>query len=95
MKKNVFNEYVNKVVDLFDLKRNYLFIKSKRKDIVDARHLLYYLCYNRNMQIRYIQEYMADNGYEIGHSSIIYGISQVRHKIDEDVDYQTICDGLA
>ena len=94
MKKNVFNGYVDKVVDLFNLKTNILFIKSKRKDIVDARHLLYCLCYERNIQIRYIQEYMACNGYEIGHSSIIYGISQVKYKIEEDADYQTICNEL-
>ena len=91
MKKNVFNGYVDKVVDLFNLKTDILFIKSKRKDIVDARHLL---CYERNIQIRYIQEYMACNGYEIGHSSIIYGISQVKYKIEEDADYQTICNEL-
>jgi len=42
------------------------------------------------MQIRYIQEYMGRNGYEVGHSTIIHGIDCVSEKVNEDVDYQQI-----
>jgi len=95
MKKGIFNEYVDRVLRTFGIEKEELFTKSKRRDLVDARHLLYYLCYHRPMQIRYIQEYMRENGYEVGHSTIIHGIEQVSDKISEDMDYDTICRELS
>jgi len=87
VKNNAFNQYVEQVTELFNIDKDTLFTKSKRRDIVDARHMLYYLCAIRPMRVVYIQEYMADNGYHINHSSIIHGISQVRGKITTDKDY--------
>jgi chromosomal replication initiation ATPase DnaA len=95
MKKGVFNEYLERVLNTFNITEEEIFTKSKRRDLVDARHLLYYLCYHRPMQIRYIQEYMEDYGYKVGHSSIIHGIEQVSDKVSEDMDYDTICRELA
>ncbi len=90
MKRGIFNEYVEAVLDIFEIKRSQLFKKSKRRDIVDARHLLYYMCYHRPMQVNYIQMFMKENGYKVGHSTIIHGISQVSDKMDEDTDYQQV-----
>ncbi len=90
MKRGIFNEYVDAVLDIFEIKRSQLFKKSKRRDIVDARHLLYYMCYHRPMQVNYIQMFMKENGYKVGHSTIIHGISQVSDKMDEDTDYQQV-----
>jgi len=87
MKEDVFNAYVDKVLALFKITREEFFAKDKRRDLVDARQLLYFLCSNRPMRIRYIQEYMKTNGYEISHSSIIHGIDQIRNRIEEDKDY--------
>lgn len=94
MKEDIFNQYTYKVLDLFSLTKRELFSKTKRRDVVDARHLLFYLCYNRPMTIRYIQNFMANNGYEIGHSTIIYGIEQVGEKVKSDPDYQSIMENL-
>jgi len=71
-----------------------LFVKSKRRDIVDARHLLYFLCSERPMRIRYIQQYMEENGYKVGHSTIIHGIKQIREKSEYDTDYQKIINDI-
>ena len=95
MKNVAFNGYVQKVCDLFNITQTELFTKSKRRDIVDARHLLYFLCHKRPMQIRYIQEYMGNNGYKIGHSTIIHGIEQVKEKVTEDTDYELVYNQLA
>jgi len=95
MKEKAFDEYVAKVCDLFNLTPSELFKKSKRRDIVDARHLLYFLCFKRPMQIRYIQEYMGSNGYQVGHSTIIHGIEQVKEKVTEDNDYELTFNQLA
>lgn len=90
MKRGIFNEYVDSVLGIFEIKRTELFKKSKRRDIVDARHLLYYMCYHRPIQVNYIQMFMKENGYRVGHSSIIYGINQVSDKMEADSDYQKV-----
>lgn len=87
MKFDVFNKYASEVAELFDVEEEAIFRKTKRRDIVDARHMLYYLCSKRPMRVVYIQEYMAERGYIINHSSILHGISQVEEKIQSDKDY--------
>lgn len=90
MKSDVFNQYVDRVSDLYNIKKKDLFSKSKKREFVDARHLIYYLCSKRPIQISYIQKYMEENGYKVGHSSVIHGINSIQNKVNEDRDYQTI-----
>lgn len=90
MKEDVFNQYVDRVIDLFNMDRETLFSKSKQRHIVDARQLLYYLCYKRQIQFVIIKKFMLDNGASILHNSIINGIKNVNLKIEEDKDYQSI-----
>jgi chromosomal replication initiation ATPase DnaA len=90
MKSDVFNQYVERVTDLFNIRKDDLFSKSKKREFVDARHLIYYLCSKRPMHINYIQKYMEDNGYKVGHSTVIHGINSVEGKIADDKDYLTI-----
>jgi len=33
---------------------------------------------------------MEENGYKVGHSTIIHGIKQIREKLEYDTDYQKI-----
>tara|TARA_Y100001938_G_C7954916_1_gene361210 strand:- start:171 stop:470 length:300 start_codon:yes stop_codon:yes gene_type:complete len=90
MKKEIFNQYVDKVAGTFQMSALDMFTKTKERQSVDARHLLYYLCKNRPMRLTYIQKYMSDRGYVINHSSIIHGIKKVEEKISEDKDYLSI-----
>lgn len=90
MKNEIFNDYADRIVDVYKIPKEEIFSKNKRMDVVDARHLLYYLCFKRKMQISYIQRYMKINGYVIGHSSIIHGIKSVETKVNEDSDYKQI-----
>jgi chromosomal replication initiator protein len=90
MKSDVFNQYVDRVSELYNIKKRDLFSKSKKREFVDARHLIYYLCSKRPIQVSYIQKYMDDNGYKIQHSSVIHGINSIQKKVNEDRDYQTI-----
>ena len=94
MKIDVFNKYVDLITKRFGITQEQLFSKSKRRDIVDARQMLYYMCLRRNMNVCYIQEYMCKNGYNIGHSTIVYGINQVKFRIDQDNDYEPIVKSL-
>jgi len=90
MKHDVFNQYVEQVIDLFGITKEDFFSKNKKRDIVDARQLVYYLCAKRPMQITYIEKYMSEAGYIIKHSSIIHGISAVEKKIAKDKDYVSV-----
>jgi chromosomal replication initiator protein len=87
MKQDIFNRYVDRIAALFHITKEDMFSKSKKSELVDARHLLYYMCYNRQMKITSIEDYMALSGYTIKHSSIIHGIKAVEDKIKEDKDY--------
>jgi|TARA_R100001443_G_scaffold40029_1_gene53411 chromosomal replication initiation ATPase DnaA len=87
MKERIFNLYAKKVGQLFNITPEEMFKKSKARECVDARHLLYYMCSQRPMRITYIQKYMKENGYDINHSSIIHGINVMKEKISEDSDY--------
>ena len=89
MKEEIFNIYVKKVCYIFSVDEKILFEKVKRQDVVDARHLLYYLCSQRFMKGVYIMEYMAEKGYVIGNSSIQYGINIVKKRAKKDKDYKT------
>jgi chromosomal replication initiation ATPase DnaA len=90
MKHDVFNQYVERVVDLFGITKEDFFSKTKKRAIVDARQLVYYLCAKRPMQITYIESYMNEAGYNISHPSIIHGISAVEKRIAEDKDYVSV-----
>ena len=47
------------------------------------------------MRIVYIQEYMAECGYVVAHSSIHHGINQVKSKLEVDIDYKrTIAEAI-
>lgn len=90
MKSRIFNQYVEEVCRRFDIDTELLFTKTKRREVVDARHMLYYLCHKRPMRVSYIQEKMSEMGYDIAHSSIIHGIDVFRKKARKDSDYSTI-----
>tara|TARA_R110000796_G_scaffold78440_2_gene174890 strand:- start:193 stop:492 length:300 start_codon:yes stop_codon:yes gene_type:complete len=90
MKREIFNQYKIEVVRIFRLKDGEILTKTKRRDIVDARNMLYYLCATRPMRIRDIQEYMKEDGYDTGHSSIIQGIKCMYERIEGDKDYLSI-----
>jgi len=90
MKKQIFNQYAQKIADLFGVDKQELFVKSKKRDLVDARHLLYYLCFHRPMQLVSIQNFMEGNGYHINHPSVIHGVKIVSQRIAEDADYTFI-----
>lgn len=90
MKEEIFNQYVNKITKLFGVTKEELFSKTRQRNVVDARQLLYYLCFNRLMQIVIIKNLMIKNGYDIGHNSIINGIKVVDQKMKEDIDYISV-----
>jgi chromosomal replication initiation ATPase DnaA len=90
MKQDIFNRYAEILADRFGIEKQEIFTKVKKRECVDARQLLYYLCSKRPMRIKYIQEYMAKNGYTISHSTVIHGIKQIKERLEVDKDYVSI-----
>ena len=87
MKRDIFEDYVDRVSARFDIPRERLFAKDKSRPVVDARHMLYYLCHERPMTNTYIKQYMGENGYNIDLPSIAHGLKRVEEHIANDPDY--------
>jgi|TARA_B110000908_G_scaffold158863_1_gene200467 hypothetical protein len=90
MKQKLFKEYTKSVCKSVNIDAKTLFTKTKRRDVVDARFLLYYICFERPMRIRDIQEYMKHEGYDTNHSGIIKGIDIMKNRINSDQDYKNV-----
>ena len=87
MKREIFDKYVDEVTRLFGISKEQFFTKNKKRDISEARQVVYYLCYRRPMQITYIEQHMIANGYIITHSTIIHGITVMIERANADKDY--------
>ncbi len=94
MKGKIFNYYASQIAETFNIKESELFEKSKRREVVDARHMLYYACSKRPMRVVYIQNYMKEKGYDIGHSSILHGIEMAAKRNHEDRDYSRFVNSI-
>lgn len=84
------NGFVDIISSQLNVNPNDIFKKDKRKNIVNARHILYYLSKKRNISIVEIENFMNENAYKIEHSSIIYGIGKVDSRYRSDRDYRFI-----
>jgi chromosomal replication initiation ATPase DnaA len=90
MKNQIFNDYVEKVVDLYKIPREEMFTKVKRADVVDARQMLFYLCNRRNISHTQIKRHLIDEGFDMTISTILHGIKVMEEKIVNDSDYKQI-----
>lgn len=90
MKKDIFDAYATAIAKQFHLTLDQMFNKTKRREIVDARQMLYYLCMERPIRISYIQRFMEDQGHSVAHSTIIHGYKKAKELIDKDKDFQDV-----
>ena len=90
MKKDIFIAYARAIAEQFHLTLDQMFDKTKKRECVDARQILYYLCMERPIRISYIQRFMEEQGHSVSHSTIIHGYKQAKKLIDNDKDYQSI-----
>ena len=59
MKKEIFDRYTNAIAKQFHLTLDEMFENSKKRDIVDARQMLYYACMERPIRLSYIKKFLA------------------------------------
>jgi chromosomal replication initiation ATPase DnaA len=67
-----------------------MFAKSKKRSVVDARQLLYFLCVNRDMRYTTIQEYLLERDVVVSHTTIMHGVKQMQQRMNEDRDIVSI-----
>ena len=51
MKKHIFDAYATAIAKQFHLTLDQMFDKTKKREIVDARQMLYYMCMERPIRI--------------------------------------------
>ena len=90
MKKDIFDAYAVAIAEQFHLTLDQMFDKTKKREIVDARQMLYYLCMERPIRISYIQRFMEDQGHSVAHSTIIHGYKKAKEMIDSDKDFEDV-----
>tara|TARA_R100000935_G_C2827827_1_gene163329 strand:+ start:1628 stop:1933 length:306 start_codon:yes stop_codon:yes gene_type:complete len=90
MKRNIFDSYANKVAKAFHVNLDNIFEKSKRRHLVDARQMLYLLCMEKPIRISYIKLYLAEQGYEVSHTTILYGYKRAKVQVAQDPEFKEI-----
>tara|TARA_R110002110_G_scaffold394671_1_gene608872 strand:+ start:207 stop:500 length:294 start_codon:yes stop_codon:yes gene_type:complete len=90
MKKDIFDGYAIAIAKQFHLTLDQMFDKTKRREIVDARQMLYYLCMERPIRISYIQRFMEEQGHAVAHSTIIHGYKKAKQLIESDKDFEDV-----
>jgi chromosomal replication initiation ATPase DnaA len=90
MKKQIFNHFIKSITKLFDITEGEMFAHSKKRSIVDARQLLYFLCALRDMRYSTIQEYLKERDVDVSHTTIIHGVKQMQLRMNEDRDIASI-----
>lgn len=94
MKHKKFDEYAKKIAKEFNIPKKLLFMKNKKRELVDARHILYLVCFKKDFQLATIERLMFSYGYKINHPSIIHGIKKMNEKIKEDADYKQLIEDI-
>ena len=90
MKSQIFDQYLEAVCKRFDIADDEFFSDSQEMRIVDARGMLFLLCIDRPMNVKYIQDYMARGGKRMAHSTILHGANKMRERMKKDRDIRTI-----
>tara|TARA_R110000868_G_scaffold69854_3_gene205845 strand:- start:242 stop:544 length:303 start_codon:yes stop_codon:yes gene_type:complete len=90
MKHDIFNQYVAKIAKLYRVDESEMFVRSRKQEMVDARHMLFYLCTSRPIPAYSIKSYMAERGLSIQQSAINNGVRKIEKNISEDADYAQI-----
>ena len=94
MKYKLFKKFIERILEHMEISHADLFEKSRKKSVVEARQLLYYLCFKRGMRPTEIKDYMTREGHSIEHTTILYGIREITNTIDYDKDFKVIADSI-
>ena len=95
MKKAIFDRYANAIAKEFNLTLEEMFSTSRKQHLVEAGHMLYYLCRKRPMRLASIQRFLKEKGLDIHHSTIIHGNKKAKKLINSDPDYSNLSERMS
>ena len=81
MNLDTFNQYATEVSRTLGCDTEDIFTRTKKRHLVDARQILFYIANQNDMSIVYIQKFMKENGMYMEHSTIIHGINRITDMI--------------
>lgn len=90
MKRKVYEQIFDEISSHFGLTKGDILTVTKKREVVDARQAIYYVCNKRGIKISHIQSYLKQDGYDVTHSTIIHGMGVVERTIENDEEYKRI-----
>ena len=72
-----------------------MFSKTRKREIVEARQMLYFLARERPIRLSYIKRFMEENGLPVDHSTIMHGYKKAKNYVDSDPDYKYVVDTIS
>lgn len=94
MKRKIFDEYVGVVENVLEISKDDIFTKTRKRENVEARDLLFYLCSQRNMRGNFILERCKENGLELDDSQITRGKAKIEELINTDPDWKQLINSI-
>jgi chromosomal replication initiator protein len=94
MNNLIFEKYTDEVCKIFEVNRDKLFTKTREKNVVEARQMLFYLCYTRPIGLNMIQSLTSNKGLDIAHTSILHGIRSMQKRRSISRDYNTVIERI-
>lgn len=94
MKKDIFDAYAEAVADKFHLTLGEMYTKTRKREVVEARQMLYFLAQERPIRLSYIKRFMDENGLPVEHSTIVHGYKKAKAFVESDPDYKHILEEI-
>jgi len=86
--------YVEIVENALEITKNDIFTKTRKRENVEARDLLFYLCSQRNMRGNFILNRCKENGLDLDDSQITRGKAKIEELISSDPDWKQLIKGI-
>ena len=90
MKRKIFDKYVEVVEDALEISKDDIFTKTRKRENVEARDLLFYLCSQRNMRGNFILDRCREYGLDLDDSQITRGKAKMEELINSDPDWLSL-----
>ena len=86
MKKNLYDNIVSQVSDICRISTDEIFNRESKTQGKRARQMIWWLAFDRNIELFYIREYTESHGLKMATSTIIHGIRAFQKRMDNDDD---------
>jgi len=94
IKRKIFEKYVGMVEHALEISKEEIFTKTRKRENVEARDLLFYLCSRRNMRGNFILARCKENGLELDDSQVSRGKNKIEGLRHSDPDWKELINKL-